>query len=262
MKVWTACAVLLLTGCANPWATYYRGTQDARTIPNYVASADAPRLIAINGANLESEKRGALRAGYVDIGGSSFSAGSNAASEDHLREQASRVGAHLVLYESRYSHTVNSAVPLTTPNTTTSYTSGGGTIYGSRGPVPYSANATTTTYGTTTTMMPVNVDRSNFGAMFFARIRWRVGVYTLPLDDETRRRIGSNSGLLIDVVVDNSPAFVADVLPGDILVAVNGAPIAGRDLRYFLDQVPPNGTAEFTILRGESRLTKRVTMAF
>src|SRR6202043_3245767 len=113
---------------------------------------------------------------------------------------------------------ITGAVPLMLPQTSTSYTSGSATAYGAGEPVTAYGNATTTTYGTQTTMMPYSVARSDFGAVYFVKTRQRAGIITLPLDDAAHKRLGTNSGILVRLVVDGTPAFNADVFPGDVLL--------------------------------------------
>jgi C-terminal processing protease CtpA/Prc len=158
--------------------------------------------------------------GYYPIGNSSFNAASNNVTESQLRDQAEKVNAQVVLISSHYTHTVTGAMPLVLPNTSTSYTTGTATAYGAGGTVNAYGNSTTTTYGTQTTMMPYSVARSDFGAVFFVKIHTRVGIILAPIDDATRKRLGTNSGLLVRLIVDGSPAFNADIFPGDILMAV------------------------------------------
>jgi len=63
-------------------------------------------------------------------------------------------------------------------------------------------------------MISYAVQRSDFGAVFFVKTRQRAGMIVIPIDDATRKRIGTNSGVLVRIVVDGSPAFIADIFPG------------------------------------------------
>jgi S1-C subfamily serine protease len=70
-------------------------------------------------------------------------------------------------------------------------------------------------------MMPYSVQRSDFGAVYFVKVRQRVGIIATPIDETTRKRIGTNSGVFVRLVVEGSPAFGADIFPGDILLSIN-----------------------------------------
>lgn len=207
-----------LVGCVNPYTKFYRPTADVKTMQGYVASSEPLKIYTTN--DFPKDTDALVRKGYLPVGNASFNSDSSRVTESQLRDQAERVSAKIVLISSRYTNTVTGALPLVLPNTTTSYTTGSATAYGSGGTVSGYGNSTTTTYGTQTTMIPYSINRSDFGAVFFVKSRARAGIIVVPIDDATRKRIGTNSGLLVRVVVDGSPAFNADIFPGDILLTV------------------------------------------
>jgi hypothetical protein len=183
-------------------------------MPGYVPSEGSLQLFTTS--DMQRDIREAARRGYVPIGHSAFQSGGRGVTESNLRAQAEAVGAQMVLLSSAYSHTVSGALPMTLPNNSTSYTSGTATAYGPGGTVNAYGNATTTTYGTTTAMVPYSVARYDYGAVYFVRRKSRLGVLPKALDDAQRQRVQSNSAVVIDLVIDGSPAFKADILPGDI----------------------------------------------
>lgn len=211
---------LVLSACANPYAQYYQGLQDARTMPSYEQAQGDIQIYGTD--NFDRDVPLLIRRGYQPIGRASFNAASNKVTEAQLREQAQKIGAHVVLTSSRYTHTLSGAVPMTIPQTTTSYSSGTATAYGRGGVVNAYGSGTTTTYGSQTMMMPYSVARSDFAAVFFAKTRSRFGIQPVPVDDETRKRLQTNAGVKVSVVIEGTPAFQADVLPGDIILAVGG----------------------------------------
>jgi len=190
-----------------------------------------------------------IRKGYVPIGNSSFNAGSTAVSERQLRSQAADVHAEVVLISSHYTHTVTGAMPLVLPQTSTSYTTG---TYGS---------ATTTTYGTQTTMMPYSVARSDYGAVYFVKTRQRAGIIAAPLDDAAHKRLGTNSGVLVRLVVDGTPAFNADVFPGDVLLSVNTERVQSVDQYTQLLNQFEGQTAAFHFNRDGHEIEKTFRIA-
>ena len=210
--------LLLLAGCANPYSKFYRPNANP-----YLAKAAIPSsapLTIYSTNDFQRDVDALMRKGYTVIGRSAFNAASNSVSERQLRAQAADVHAEIVLVSSRFTHTITGAIPLVTPTTSTSYTSGTATANGPGGTVTAYGNATTTTYGTQTTMMPYTIARSDFEAVYFAKARQRTGMLMAPLDDATRKRIGTNAGVLVRLLVDGSPAFDADILPGDILLSM------------------------------------------
>ena len=110
--------------------------------------------------------------GYVQIGNAMFNSGRDEP-ETAAVHQGQKVGADLVLIlNPKYTGSVTSSVPITTPTTNLSYTSGTATAYGSGGTVTAYGNSTTTTYGTTTNYVPITVNRSDYGAVFFVKQRF------------------------------------------------------------------------------------------
>lgn len=160
--------------------------------------------------------------GYVVIGHSSFNSGTNESDEAAIA-QGKEVGADLVLiFTPKYTGSVTSNMPITTPTTSTSYSSGSATAYGAGRPVTAYGSGTTTTYGSTTTYVPVTVHRNDYAAAYFVKQRFSLGVFTRDLNDKERQDIQSNRGTVVQLVVDETPAFYADVLPGDIIQKIDG----------------------------------------
>lgn len=209
---------LVLTSCANPYSKFYQGIPDARVSPYYEPVQAELKIYGTD--DFDRDTLALVRKGYTPIGQSSFSAGSDAVSEAQLREQATKIGAHVILVASKYTHTVSGAVPLSVPQTTTSYSSGAATAYGSGGTVNVYGSGTTTTYGSQTVMMPYSVARSDFEALYFVKTKSRLGIAPQPVSDEARRRTQTNAGISVEVVTENTPAFAADVLPGDIVLSI------------------------------------------
>ena len=197
---------IMLAGCVNPYAQFYQGLPDARQRPDYDPVKSQLQIYRTD--NFDRDALAMWRRGYAPVGQASFNAASNSVTEAQLREQAEKIGAHAVLVSSKYTHTVSGVMPLEVPQTTTSFSTG---TYGS---------FTTTTYGTQTMMMPYSIARSDFGAIFFVKVRPRVGTFCVPTDEETRKRLQSNAGVIVKEVMEGSPAFRADILPGDVVLAI------------------------------------------
>ena len=83
-------------------------------------------------------------------------------------------------------------------------------------------NATTTTYGASTSYVPYTVERSAFNAAYFVKVRLRLGVLPKPMDTATRKLIDSNAGIIVAAVANGSPAFDAAIFDGDVIVSIDG----------------------------------------
>jgi len=250
--------IIMLAGCANPYAQFYKGSLDARQRPDYQPVQGGLQIYGTD--NFDRDSLALIRRGYVPVGQASFDAASNSVTEAQLREQAAKIGAHAVLVSSKYTHTISGVVPLELPQTSTSYSTGTATAYGPGGTVNANGSGITTTYGTETVMMPYSMARSDFGAVFFAKIRPRCGVFVNALDDETRKRLQTNSGVRVIAVVDGSPAFLADVLPGDVLLAMGNDTVQSPESYIKLLDKYEGQTILFRLDRDGKPLEKQIAI--
>ncbi len=71
------------------------------------------------------------------------------------------------------------------------------------------------------------------------------------MNDVHRRGLERNTGAVIEIVVEKSPAFYTNVLPGDVLIKINGVDV--RDAAHaikLMTQINTNDkTATFTVIR-------------
>ena len=224
-------SLLSLQGCTSGYKQFYRPAQGAT--PGAIASLRASPPLptpSVERSPPDDPQRVldayAMR-GYVMIGSAMFNSG-RPESEDSAVRQAQEVGADLVLIlNPRYTGSVTSSLPLTTPTTSTSYSSGTATAFGPGGTVTAYGSGTTTTYGSTTTYVPVTVHRSDYGAVFFVKRRFVLGVFTRDLNDAERQEFQSNKGVVVRLVADSTPAFEADILVGDIIMSIDGSSVSG-----------------------------------
>jgi membrane-associated protease RseP (regulator of RpoE activity) len=200
------------------------------------------------------------RKGYAPIGHSSFSSGHSEGDGDAVA-QARKVGADIVvIIDPAYAGSNTTSVPITVPTTSTSQTSATATAYGTDGTATAYGNSTTTTYGTRTSYVPMTVHRYEYGAVYFVKIRYSLGAQFRDLTDDERRQLQSNRGAVVTAVIDGSPAYVSDVIPGDIIVALNGQAANGHDGLMSLLMANTGRTVELTVIREGRPLTKSVAL--
>ena len=251
-------AIALLSGCANPYATYYHGLENAKAVPNYVPSSKP--LVIYSTDNFTRDITALQSKGLNIIGSSSFNAGSNAVSEQQVRSQAEKLSAAVVLISSKYTNTVTGAMPLVLPNNTTSYSTGSATAYGPGGTVTAYGSGTTTTYGTQTVMMPYSVNRSDFNAVYLAYVKPRLGIFVEPTDNITKKRLESNFGVRVRVTVEGSPAYLAGIMVGDILLQYGGEDVISAD--QLLKELIPKYSGTFSVKfdRDGKKIEKTITI--
>lgn len=216
--------VLLLSSCANPYSQFYRGDLDARSRLDYEPVEGDVQIHRSH--DLDRDILALVRCGYTPVGTALFQREENfnkvaqRIEEARLRKQANKVGAHVVLTAKKYQQTVSGVAPQQVPTMATSISTGTATAFGPRGVVNAVGTGTTTAYGSQTVMAPYSFDVFEHCAVFFAKTRSRVGIVPLPVDDATRKRLETNSGVIVLAVREGSPAFQADILPGDVLLSI------------------------------------------
>lgn len=237
----------VMAGCASGYQTFYKPYVDARTLGNVelLEPGEEPKVYGTK--NFDRDIKILKSKMYRPIGDSSF----NGEYEDvsNVKAQAKRIGATLVLVNSEYTNTQTTTTHLFVPNPSTTYHSG--SVYGSGGYGGYSG--TSTTYGSTAVPITTHQRRYDQTAVFFVKSteKLRFGIFLNNISNEQRIALERNTGAIIDVVVEESPAFYSNVLPGDILIKVNDSDVRNRDHAMdLLDKVSLSAnSALFTIIR-------------
>jgi hypothetical protein len=213
----------LLSACASGFQQYYKPYVDAKTLPDVqlLGPGETPKIFSSN--DLQRDVKIAMSKGFHSIGHSSFNGAIE--SERALVQQAQSVGAVLVLVNSKFTENRTITIPLFVPNNQTTYSSG--SIYGTGGSARYTG--TSTTYGSTVVPITTQQQRFDQTAIFFVKStrKLKFGLFLIDLTPELRVKLERNTGAIIDIVAENSPAFIANVLPGDILLEIDGIKILG-----------------------------------
>jgi hypothetical protein len=231
MLIASVLLALSLVGCASGYKQFYRAsaspTQEELVSFRVAPPPAVPIVERAQPGNAQMILDAYAKRGYVMIGNSMFNTG-RAESDAAAVGQAQAVGADLVLIlNPKYTGSVTTSIPITTPTTSTSYSSGSATAYGAGGPVTAYGTGTTTTYGSTTTYIPMTINRSDYGAVYFVKMKFNLGIFPRDLNDSERQEMQTNKGAVVRLVVDGTPAFDADVLVGDAVVALDGLPVPG-----------------------------------
>jgi hypothetical protein len=258
--------VLVLTGCAsNGYREFY--TQVPGATPERVAQTRAappagdPQVVHLPSPRFDGNAQSAYaRQGYEVIGYAGFTSG-RAPDDDDAIDQGRKVGADLVVILSpQYTGSVTASIPITTPTTSTSYTNGMATAYGTGGSAVAFGNSTTTTYGTSTTYVPTTVERFQYGAIYLVKYRFRLGVKWRALTDDERQELQSNRGVYVMTIVDGTPAYQSDILPGDVIIAVDGSPVDGPTGANEMLSTRAGRTVDLTIIRQGKTISKKVSL--
>lgn len=257
--------IALLTGCASGYRQFYRPAQGAT--PEAIArlrAAPPPEMPLVERA-APADHAAVLDAyakrGYVTIGSSMFNSG-RAEQESAAIAQGRTVAADLVLIlNPRYTGSVTTSLPITTPTSSTTYSTGHATAYGSGGSVTAYGSGTSTTYGSTTTYVPITTHRADYGAVYFVKQRFALGAFFRDLNDVERQDLQSNRGAIVRLIVDNTPAFYADVLVGDLVTAIDGVPVSNSEGVGALLRERRGKEITLSLLRNSQRIEKVVQLA-
>ena len=259
MRVFALLAIAtVLNGCASGYSQFYQSVPGATPDVISAERVGPPPSIPLveRSAPAPSEHINAVYAnrGYVPIGWATFTSGRHESEQPAVR-QGQKVGADIVLVlNPQYVNSVTTNYKLIVPTTQTSYSTGTATAIGPGGRVNVVGNATTTTYGTTTTNIPITTNITGYSAVYFVKRRWAFGALWRELTDTERQAIESNFGVVVTTVVDGTPAFKSNVLPGDIILKLDGEPVAGpSDISNRLS-VKRGSDVQILIRRGDKEI--------
>ena len=234
---------LFLTACSG-YKEFYKQAQGAT--PEAVAAirvAPPPATPIVERAQRGDSKMildAYAKRGYIMIGSSMFKTG-HPESEDSAVRQAQDVGADLVLIlNPRYAGTVTYDIPITILT---------------RNPQD-SGRA----LDDITSYAPATIALSDYGAVYFVKQRFELGVFSRDLNDAERQGLQTNQGAVVRLVVDGSPAFNADLQIGDVVTAVDGVAIANAQAFNELLREHRGKQVALSIARHGQRLEKTVQL--
>jgi hypothetical protein len=256
-------AFFIVSSCAqNHFSQFYHdrtGGVDVTTMESVVLPDPNKKPILYTGNDPERDRIKMLEDGYIMMGFSSFNAGN--VNKNDVFIQANKVRASVIVLYSDYTNTVSGTIPLTLPDTQTSTTNIYGSINSSAGYGTYSGTGTTTTHGTKPTFIPYSVRRYDYGASYWIKTKSvRIGTFVVDMDADTRAKIESNKGLLIDVVVKNSPAYKADIFRGDILKKIGSVDIYSTEDFQTALETYAHQSVTVVIYRSGKEIEKQITL--
>lgn len=258
----------LVSGCAsNGYKKFYQPSNGAT--PEAIAALragpapEAPTLERRGEPQDWSEFwKSYERRGFGHIGSSSFTTTGTFDAKAALAQGREVEADLVVLLPPKDRGTSTGAVTTFIPTTTSAVTNSNATAYGMGGTVSAFGSSRTTVYGSTPITTPVTYNHTGYFAAYFVKQKpRRLGYSVRELTPVERKQLGSNKGVVIEVVVGDSPFFRADVLEGDIMLAVNGAPVFGKEGadEAVSQALKGGGPIEFTLVRDGKELVKSVT---
>lgn len=200
---------LILFGCSTLSYTDFYSKSDYHQKNRILLSSESPKVYRYT--DVRADDQGLMENNYVILGYASFSTPN--LSVDALKEQGRKVGATVIMVTSKYAETVSISIPTMTfrPQTSTSSVSG-----------DVNAVVATTKETSEAGYITYRIDRDDYLVTFWAKAKPPVfGAFFTELSLAMQLELNLNKGLLIKAVVDHSPAYEANVIPGDIVIQLN-----------------------------------------
>ena len=225
-------AVVLLAGCASGFEKYYM--PNTKVSPDLIAARRPgpppamPDLMRTAPSDGPSVRQEAIRRGFIVIGVSMFHSVYNENAETALK-QGKKVGADLVLlFDPTAGPSFTQMVAVNSPFQATASTTTRGSAHGAGGSAYGTSHSTTNITGSTTSYVPQTVQHTNYGAVFLAKQIYPLGVDVRDLDATEKRTLQRNRGVVVDIVVNESPAYFADIMEGDIITSFAGEEVTTK----------------------------------
>lgn len=265
--------VAVLSGCAsNGYKDFYKPLQDVSGLNEVkkLKPGEEPKIITSN--DFIKDIYTLRSKNYIPLGFSSFNGGKQ--SIENAVIQAKEIGATVVLASSSYTNTQTSTSTLLLPDNKTTYHNGlassNSTYSNSYGKKVGSSSSngsyigTSTTYGTQAVPFTTNQHRYDQSAAFFIKStkKLRFGLRPIEIPQEKRREIKRNTGAMIDIVFEGTPAFYANLFPGDVITSIDGIEIKDQNHSIEIMNSTPRGqqSSAFKIIRDKEE--KDITINF
>lgn len=258
-------SVALLCGCAsNAYRDYYHsdlGDKQVSDIPDLLPCDGPLQIFTVSPESADEAVHEMLRKGYVRIGWSSFRGGSKYISEADLISQAKEVRACAAVSASEYLSSNTTTIPLQLPQTTTSITNLNATVYGSGGSKSAYGTATTTTYGSQTTYVPITTQLYEGNAAYFVKRTFKFGAILHDADISESKKLGRNGIYRVGTIVRGTPAFVSDIIEGDFILDVDSKRFGSSAELYDYLRTRQGQEVGINLWRDGEVMTKKVTIA-
>ena len=218
-------AVGLMILCAAPaFANSFERFYQPVPSPPTIASEEAPQLYISSGETMR-DVNALWGRGFAAVGLSSFNGPPK--SDAEALAFAKKLGARWVIRASAHTGTRTGALA-----------------------TPFLGGAIVT---------PLVTERFDQQALFFKPIIHKgMGVLIGELTDQQKQEIGSNRGLMVRAIREGSPAYQADLLPGDLLLTIDGK---GCDTTALKEAIANySQPMAMTLLRGGAQKTVTVTI--
>lgn len=249
---------IFLISCTstNPYTRFYYNNLGEKTVsdfPDFILPCEEPKLYSSN--DLERDLNILIMNNYHLVGYSFFNADN--VNNNLAISHAETVGAALVLLKNKYPDSVSGIIPFELPSTQPSTSSHSKSVGG----YSYSYSSYTRTNNTKTFNKAFNKRRFDHIALYFVENGpFKLGIQMIDIPLDVRKTLKRNRGAFVQYVKNDSPAFYADIVPGDIIIKVNDIDINNRNqLAEVIKDCKSIGT-KFKIIRDDKVITKNIRL--
>ena len=253
----------LSAGCVNQYVKNYVSAGETDTgsrNPAVLPFSGQPRLVTTQ--NPKADAFSLRENGYLLLGRSKFR--SSTVDENDALAQARKVGAEVVMVEHKFVNTVTQSVPISVYIPGQDVETNEQTVIqnGNSKPRVVDRSTSTITQGEfQTTYVEQNTDYYDYSATYWTKAKpFALGVHVKALDQAMKLELGTNKGVLVRLVVKNSPAYEADLLQGDVLRSLGNEEISDPDQFFALVKKYEGQRVPVLIYRSGQDLTKEVSI--
>ncbi|MFP5498637.1 MAG: PDZ domain-containing protein [Gammaproteobacteria bacterium] len=254
----------VLSGCANnnPYTAHYSSLNGStpESIEKFRAAPPPETPLVDNVSPEQGQERLGMweRKNYIAIGSSAFNSAQTIPAMLAV-QQGKTVKADLVVIRSpEYSGSYATSTAVVKPATT--ITESSAMIVGANGQKNAVIKGNKTTYATTTDYVPTTEHRANYAAVYFIKQKSIFGARTADLTTQERQERQSNFGVKVTTIIDDSPAYNADILVGDILENMDGEKITNATHLSSMLEEKSGKTVQITYTRNGKAITKAIKL--
>jgi hypothetical protein len=256
-------ASVLVAACSNPYKDAYKSTLERW--PSGAASRLLPPtgdVKIVTSTRMRDDAVRMMEEGWLLLGRSKFrDAQVDAAGAVAL---AKEIGASVVLVRKEYATTVSGTMESAEwiPPRTIVRREQEVVVSGPDSGKVVEREVITTIDGEyRTSYVPTNTDYYDYAATYWAKSKPPIfGVIVRSLSDSEKVATQSNRGVVVRAVINDSPAFNADILRGDIITSFGGQQVSGPDQFFQAVLAGAGKDIVVRVLRGGEQKTYTVRL--
>ncbi|HPP86808.1 MAG TPA: PDZ domain-containing protein [bacterium] len=254
------CAIII--GCSNPYITNFISVNEEMLNGSYkfpieqISKNEIPKIYSTD--DIYAAEEALLENGYILIGSAKFK--STYIDKEKAIKAAQKKGAAIVVVKNRHIATITETIPFSVrqPDQRTVIREA---KYHSDGKSSLKEQTITIEGEYQTQYFQSTKDYYDYQATFWAKLKTpKLGIYLTDLDDEIKKKYETNRGVIVKIVIKDTPAYYSDILKGDIFFYFNDERINNR--KHFFKMLAENKGKEITLkgYRNNKEIIKQIKL--